>query len=453
MFICEASAEGVSSLKNEGTHGIARFGADEHGDDGGARVRPRTTTTLYQTAARLWLTTAALSLLLSPARRIGLWLPLHLALAGAIATAISGAMQNFMLALTATPAPPSWLTRTQFMLVSTGGAAIALGMPTATPWLTAAGGTAFVGAMAILAWMLWRSWHKAMNRRHALPMASYGAALVFVLIGGTLGALMGGRLVEGELYAHLKHGHMTVNVLGFASLTVVGTMVTLLPTALRVRMPPWKGRTTIGLLAGGIAVQLAGWVLSSTPLLAMGGLMYAAGALGFGWLVISVLRVERTFRVPAAGLHMVAGAVWFVAGSIGLAVAMWDGSLGFDGYRLVFLTAFVGGWLVQVLLGAWSFLLPMGRPGHPLQRRRSLAAFEMAAPAQVAALNAGLLLMAGSGAGWLGSGAGDLGVVLAFAGGGVALTKAWLFPLFGRAPLDTERVRAVWGEQSAPPER
>jgi hypothetical protein len=64
---------------------------------------------LYQTAARVWLTAAALSLLLPPADRLVLWLPLHLALAGAISVAISGAMQTFALALTATPSPSRWV--------------------------------------------------------------------------------------------------------------------------------------------------------------------------------------------------------------------------------------------------------------------------------------------------------------------------------------------------------
>ena len=62
---------------------------------------------------------------------------------------------------------------------------------------------------------------------------------------------------------------------------------------------------------------------------------------------------------------MLAAFAWFVVGSVGLAVALFDGAAGADRYREVFLTAFVGGWLVQVLLGAWSYLLPMARPGHP----------------------------------------------------------------------------------------
>ena len=408
-------------------------------------MRPRTTTALYQTVARVWLTLAALSLLLPPERRMGIWLPLHLASAGAVATAISGAMQNFMLALTASPDPPAWSTWTQLGLVVAGAGLIAIGMPTSTSWLTAVGGTAFVAAMAILAWMLRRAWHMSLNKRHPFPMAAYGVAVLAALIGGTLGALLGSHAVVGETYLYFKRAHMTLNVLGFASLTVVGTLVTLLPTALRVRMPQWKGWAALMLFAGGLLLQLVGWGLASTPVLAAGGIAYGAGALGLVWLVISVLRIERKWKVPVAAMHMMAAVAWFVSGSLAFAWALVRGPGGFDAFRSNFLIAFVGGWLVQILLGAWAYLLPMARPGHPGSRRRELSAFEMAAPVQLALLNVGLALMALRAAGWTGPGAGDLGVILACFGAGMALVKAWLFPVMSLGPVDTERARAVWG--------
>jgi len=408
-------------------------------------VRPRTTTAVYQTVARVWLTLAGLSLLLPPHRRSGIWLPLHLALAGAVTTAISGAMQNFMLALTATPAPPAPVTWTQLGLVVGGAASIVIGVPSSIPWLVALGGAAFVVAIGILGWMLWRSWRGALNKRHAVPMAAYGAAVLAALIGGTLGALLGTGAVGADAYLRVQRAHMTLNVLGFASLTVVGTLVTLLPTVLRVRMPPWRGRLALASLVGGLLVQLLGWTLDLTPLLAAGGIVYAAGSLGLAWLVISVLRIERRWRVPAAAMHMVAAAVWFISGSLALAWALAHGPGGFDAFRSNFLVAFVGGWLVQILLGAWSYLLPNARSAHPDVRRRWLAAFEIAAPLQVLLLNAGLVLMAVRGAGWASTGVGDAGVVLAFTGAGLAMVKVWLFPLLGLGPVDTDRARAVGG--------
>ena len=409
-------------------------------------MRPRSVAALYQTAARTWLTAAVVSLAFPPSWRLGLWLPLHLTLAGAISTAISGAMQNFMLAMTATPSPPERLVQAQFALLTGGVAAIAIGMPTSTPSLTAIGGVAFTAAMVILGWMLREAWRRALNRRHAMPIAAYACAIGFVLLGASLGALMGSGIVDGEWYLHLKRAHMTVNVLGWASLVVVGTLVTLLPTVLRLRMPAWPGRAVLALLVGGLLLQLLGADLASTWVLAAGGASYAAGAVGLVQLVVSVVRSERSWAIPAAAFHMMAAVGWFVVGSVGAAIALLDGVAGYDRYREMFLLAFVGGWLVQVLLGAWSYLLPMARPGHPTERRRSLAVFELAAPLQLALLNGGLVLMSARVAGWVGDGVGRIGVVAALAGGLIALTKAWWFGAIARGPVLTDRARAVWGE-------
>lgn len=401
--------------------------------------------TLYQTAARAWLTLAVLALLLPPARRVGLWLPLHMTLAGAIATAISGAMQYFMVALTATPPPPTWTIRLQFVLVTAGAALIAIGFPDGIDYLVAAGGAAFVGALLLLGWMLWFAWRRALNRRHAMPMVIYGLAITAAVVGASIGALLGSHAIGGTRYLDLRRAHMTLNVLGFASLTVVGTLVTLLPTALRVRMPPWRGRLAIGLFVAGLVLEASGWGLGVHGAVVAGGLAYAAGALSVVWLVASILRVERTWGVPVAAFHMMAGVAWFTVGSLGLARALVDDAAGFDRFRPLFLTVFVGGWLVQVLLGAWSYLLPMARAGHPDERRRGLVVFEVGARTQVVVLNLGLLLVAGRGAGWLGATAGDLGTGLALAAGLFALGKAWLFPMLARVPIVTGRARSVWG--------
>jgi hypothetical protein len=87
---------------------------------------PRDTMRLYQTAARVWLTVAALSLLLPAAAGLEWWVPLHLLLLGAVSVAISGTMQNFVAALTATGSTPPLLVWMQFGTINAGGAAMAL---------------------------------------------------------------------------------------------------------------------------------------------------------------------------------------------------------------------------------------------------------------------------------------------------------------------------------------
>ena len=200
------------------------------------------------------------------------------------------------------------------------------------------------------------------------------------------------------MYAQVRHAHLTANVLGWASLTVVGTLITLLPTVLRAPDAVRRESVVVGLLVGG-ALQCSVAASPTGP----------RCSLRAGWR--SRLGAARVHRVRRRGPADRADAGRYPArpstcsrpspgsscGSIGLAIALFDGSAGVDRYRVVFLTAFVGGWLVQVLLGAWSYLLPMARPGHPTDRRRWLSVFEAAARVQVVLLNGGLSLLAGTG--------------------------------------------------------
>jgi nitrite reductase (NO-forming) len=401
---------------------------------------------MYQLAARVWLSIAALSLLLPESTRRGVWLPLHLTLAGAVSVAISGAMQNFVLALTATPAPSPSVVWTQFALVNLGAGLVAFGYARGHGGIVALGGASFVAAMALLGWFIRRAWRRALNRRHRFPVAMYGAAVGAVLVGGTLGALVGsGAIHDVEVWLGLRQAHLTLNVLGWVSLTIVGTLVTLLPTVLRIRIPRWHGPATGAALAVGVALVATGLALRVAPLAAVGGLGVVGGALGTAWLAVAAMRAPRTWPVPIAAKHFVAGVGWFVGGSLGLAVALARGLDAFAAYREPYLIAFVGGWIVQVLLGAWTYLLPMARPGHPDERRRQLAVGELGGTLQLVAYDGGLLLLLIGAIGRGPDGLAAVGAGLALGGGLVALVKAWSFPLIARAPVLGPKLLRIWG--------
>lgn len=406
-------------------------------------VRPRTTFRVAMALARGWLTLAALSLLLPERDRLGIWLPLHLALAGAVSTAISGAMQNFVLALTASPAPPAWLVAAQLGSVTAGAAVIALGRVVGAAPAMVVGGSLFVLGIALLGVIVLRARRRSLHGRHALPVAMYLAAVVSMLAGGAFGALIGSGAVAGEAWLRLREAHMSVNLLGWVSLTIAGTLITFLPTVLRVRMPAWRGWATAAALVLGAWGIAGGLALGLEPVAAAGGLAYAAGALGLGGMILRVLRVPRAWPVPVAAGHLLAAAAWFEVGVVALAVALARG--GFLAFREPYLAVFVLGWALQTLLGAWLFLLPMNRPGHPDERRRQLAVAELGGPLQLAAYNLGVALLALAGAGWAPRSAGAVGAGLALASGGVALAKAWAFATIARLPVLAPRHLRVWG--------
>ena len=394
----------------------------------------------FQTASRAWLTLAGLSLFLPADVRLGIWLPLHLAVAGAASSAIFGAAQLFSTTMTNTLDPPTRVVWTEFGLVNLGVAAIAIGRVAAWGWLVAVGGAAFVCAACLLAWVIRRAWTTGINKRHPLPISLYGFAVGCVIVGGLLGATLGsGRLTNANAYLAVKHAHMALNVLGWVGVTIAGTLITLLPTTLRVKMPAWHGRGASTSLAAGVVLLAAGFALRVTVVAAAGGLAWLAGAAGVLWMVTRVLRTQRRWRAPISARHLLAGVCWFAVGSAGLAWAAVRGVAGFDAFRTDFLVVFVFGWIVQTLLGAWLYLLPMQRPAHPDERRATLVALEFGGWVELVALNVGVALMATRGAGWVSSTVGSAGVVLALAGGGLALAKAWTFPWLSaalkRAPL------------------
>ncbi len=399
----------------------------------------------YQMVALTYLSLAVCALGLPPARRLGVWLPLHLAVAGAVATSISGAMQMFARALTSTPEPRLATVRVQLVAVAGGAAAIAIGLPSRVRWLVAVGGVVWVLGIALLAWIVWSAWSRSLHRRHPVPLAGYAIALGCALLGGLAGALLGRGGLGPSTYLALRRAHLTLNVLGFASITIIATMLTLLPTVLRVRMVRWRAGAVVALLGAGVLSEAAGWALASSSVVRVGAVLDAVGALAFLVFVVLTVRSRRRWAVPTAGMHLLAGVVWFVSGSLWFAAQAWRGPVAVDRARSVFLIAFVWGWLVQVLVGAWSYLLPMARAGAPGQHRAGLQFFELGGRTQVVTLNAGLLLLAAAALGWLGPSVATAGWALALGALVVALAKTWVFPVLAGRVDTGRRAIAVWG--------
>ncbi|MGZ4129225.1 MAG: hypothetical protein ACXVPR_00165, partial [Actinomycetota bacterium] len=176
-----------------------------------------------------------------------------------------------------------------------------------------------------------------------------------------------------------------------------------------------------------------------------GALLFGLGVAGVLWLVVRVLGAPRTWPIPVTAKHFVAALGWFVVGSIALVDAVARGPFAFVAFREPFLVYFVAGWIVQVLLGAWLYLLPMARPGHPDERRRQLAAGELGGNLEVVVFNLGVGLLALHAAGWASGAIGRIGAAFALAAGAWALAKAWAFPALARLGVPSVRDRAVWG--------
>ena len=397
----------------------------------------------YNAAARIWLAGAGAALLLPSSQRLGFWLPLHLALAGAVSVAIRGTMMSFASALTAAPGPGRSLTGAQFGLINAGVAFIALGYPNGSGALVAIGGACFVVAISLVLFAVAAAWRRGLNHRHPLPMVMYAVAACAVLAGGTLGALLGSGAVHGPSFAAIRDTHLALNVLGWASVTIVATLITLLPTVLRIRIPRWNAPAAAACMVAGVALLAGGLATRSRPVSAAGALTLFAAGIQVAVMVARAISGPRTWPVPVTAKHMACAVAWFVCGGPALALACARGT--FDAFVPLLEVIYVCGWVLQTLVGSWLYLVPVGRPGGPGERRVWFTATEVGANTQVIVANAGLALLALSVAGVLPSTVGAVGAWAALLVAAAALLKSWTFPALARLPAVRRRSFERWG--------
>ena len=118
----------------------------------------------------------------------------------------------------------------------------------------------------------------ALPARFAVTVHYYLAAGVALLTGIPAGAWM--MVVDDDARPRLLLFHAHVNLLGWVTLTVLGTLLTLWPTVLRTRMVDGAAaaaRTALPVAVAGLA-SLAVGVLAWWPVLAVGGLALFAVA-------------------------------------------------------------------------------------------------------------------------------------------------------------------------------
>ena len=164
-------------------------------------------------AAIAFLAAAMVAIVLPDSGRLGAWLPLHLALAGAATTAIAGVMPFFTAAFAA--APPSDV-RLRIAAVGT----VALG----------AGGVAVVEvglggrpvALMLTASATIRPLGRALGPSRGLVIQGYLAALAEVVLGASIATLfVAGWPAIVSNWDMIKPAHAWLNLVGFVSLLLM----------------------------------------------------------------------------------------------------------------------------------------------------------------------------------------------------------------------------------------
>lgn len=351
---------------------------------------------------------ALVSLALPAAARLGAWLPLHLVLAGGAGVAIGSAMPFFSAALSAAPPAPGRLRVSTLALLAGGAIGVASRAATGGGALPVLGGIAYLAGIVALFAATFLPLRGALGPRRPLVSLAYGAALADVLAGAALGTLfLGGWLPVVGSWAGLKPAHAWLNLLGFVSLVIAGTLIHLLPTVLGGRMLPRTSSVVAvaGLVVGTPLVAL-GFAISGGPgpaadLIARSGALAAlAGAAGLAGFAVAAVRGRGRWTTDA-GWHRVTS--WSLVAAVGwfaLAVGLAAGRVIVAGARPAgWSVADVAaplalGWVVQALVASSAHLLPSIGPGDPPAHARQRRLLGRVATARLLGLNLGTALLA-----------------------------------------------------------
>lgn len=313
----------------------------------------------------------------------------HLAFAVGIVPLIFAAMMHFVPVLTRTGGPDRRLAKLPSAAQATGLVAVAAmqgWLPYSVVYLAAAVDLVF--AAILLNWIALRA-RAALGTPHP-GWRWYGAALGCLMLALSAIVLIS---VWPSYWQALRIFHLHLNTLGLVGLAALGTLPVLLPTALGMADPEAGGwlRRRLWLVASG-ALMVATGAAISWPFAAPGTALMLVAALG--------LLGQWVRRFGAWPLVRDGVAASLLAAVIGLLVTLAAGLL--HGAGIVStrpsLLAWASGFLLPLVSGALSQLLPVWRWPGPQTPERQLMRRKLASSGSVRAglfLSSALALLAG----------------------------------------------------------
>jgi hypothetical protein len=341
---------------------------------------------------------AVLSAFLPGTARADLWLPIHLALAGAATTAIAGVMPFFSAAMAASQPVRAWVRWTSVAAVAAGSAAITLGFPRGALQLATAGGVVFILGVTMVAYATLLPLRRGLGPRGGIVAVGYSAALAMVVSGAILATLfLAGWPPVLEAWAHLKPAHAWLNLVGFVSLIIATTLLHFFPTVVgaRILRVPAAYATPVGLALGSLAVAV-GFGLQNDLLARAGAILVMVGAAAlavYAWQTGST----RARWSGDKGWHR------FAIGALVSAIAWFEVGIVMAASRLVAEGAqptavdpgplsgpLIAGWMGLAVLGSATHLVPAIGPGSPRAHALQRARLGQLAGTRLLAANAGV---------------------------------------------------------------
>lgn len=322
-----------------------------------------------------------------------LWLMVHMVTLGLITNSILIWSQHFAEALLKNRLPDSarGAQIRRIYILNISAVVMMTGMVLTVFPLTLVGAIGVGTIVALHGFSLLKQLREALPVRFSSTVHFYIAASWLLPVGATLGAFLAVGLSSGWNERVLL-AHEAVNILGFVGLTVVGTLMTLWPTMLRTKMIDKAVQLSLRGLYGmcaGLAVTMAGALGGWRPLTVAGLVIYTLALCVIGYLMARTCTVKKPTEF--ATMSVAAGFIWLMVAVLWTAYMV--ATTPFEELTMRTVTpAFVVGFLVQVLLGAMSYLLPARMGGGPAAVRSANKEFNRFAAGRVTIANLCLLI-------------------------------------------------------------
>ncbi|HET8928801.1 MAG TPA: cupredoxin domain-containing protein, partial [Microbacterium sp.] len=322
-----------------------------------------------------------------------LWLMVHLPLLGAVTAAILIWSQHFADTLLRRAAPGGRVgLGIRLGTHSAGALVLVAGVMTASLPLVITGAVVVAAAIIAHAVLLAIQSRSALPSRFG-PLVRYYIAAAIVFLGGiAIGAVMAG---DPTLTDRLVTAHLVLNAYGWIGMTALGTLVLLWPTVLHARIQDSAdaaGRRALWILLAGLIIAAAGPLVDIQALVAVGMVVWLAGALLIGregWRQARAMP-PATF----AGWSLACAFVWVLGAAATLAVqaVLMPGWAELRDAYLVVLGPLVAGFAVQLVSGAMSYLLPVVAMGSPQAAKAGAEVLDGGWAFRIVAFNGSILL-------------------------------------------------------------
>jgi hypothetical protein len=327
---------------------------------------------LFLLTGLLWLLASSLlGLIVFLSMVLGIRLPpvlrllhVHGALIGGVAQMILGAMLAFIPPLLMTGRGRSESHPLLYAFINVGTIAVLTGFAMRDyTWVGVSGVLVIVAFVSLFAQAVRQARSSLVSP--SLNLWFYGIAVMALLGGLTMGEALALQLVSPAAIGHTRLAHIHLNLLGFLTLTIVGTMHNLFPTVVSAPLHSGRlARMTFFLLPLGIALLVTGFLLSMLWVQVAAGIVLLAGVAVYGYNIVRTW-IDAGRPKNAAVDHLLIGTLFLaMTVPIGILVSvnyLWHpprvpfGTLHLVAYTHLALIGFI----LQTTFGALSHVLPI----------------------------------------------------------------------------------------------